>query len=183
MEIPLFLSNLGSRSLWLLDKGYLTAIPCLISPRTVSLASPPPCSSRSQMLRVGERHVTIRGGADYGCICVEDFLTALSKRIKPNPTCWTAFTRMHVPPGIPLELGEHTPLTALVMTKHVQNFLTPDTALISEVREWVRVGPGGVRTRIVKIPTPTPEWGLSHLISGGEGGGSGWVQGGERRRL
>ena len=39
----------------------------------------------------------------------------------------------YVPPGIPLALPEDAQLTSLVMTKHIQNFLTSDTALISEV--------------------------------------------------
>ena len=38
-----------------------------------------------------------------------------------------------MPPGIPLALPEDAQLTSLVMTKHIQNFLTSDTALISEV--------------------------------------------------
>ena len=86
------------------------------------------------MLRVGERRVTIRGGATFGCVSTEDFLTELSKRVKPNPTCWTAFNRMYVPPGIPLSLPEGQPLTSLLMTKVIQDFITPDIALVSEVR-------------------------------------------------
>jgi len=84
-------------------------------------------------IRVGDRRVTIRGGQTFGCISPDHFLLELAKSIKPNPTCWTAFGRMYVPPGIPLALPEDAQLTSLVMTKHIQNFLTSDTALISEV--------------------------------------------------
>ena len=40
---------------------------------------------------------------------------------------------MYVPPGIPLPLPEGQPLTSLVMTRALQDFITPDIALVSEV--------------------------------------------------
>ena len=70
-----------------------------------------------QMLRVGDRRVTIRAGATFGCISPEDFITELAKKVKPNNTCWTSFSRMHVPPGVPLSLPDSAPITSVVMVR------------------------------------------------------------------
>ena len=47
---------------------------------------------------------------------------------------------MYVPPGVPLPLPEGQPLTSLVMTQALQDFITPDIALVSEVGRGRRVG-------------------------------------------
>ncbi len=93
------------------------------------------------MLCVDASSVTVGGGPTFGCIAMSAFLEALAARVHPNRLCWDAFCRMHVPSGVPdamPDMGRHG-LTCAVLTQHLQEFLTDDTALMAEVRAgWPR---------------------------------------------
>ena len=61
--------------------------------------------------------------------CPDDLVYSPSPVVlPPHPP-----SRMYVPPGVPLPLPEGQPLTSLVMTQALQDFITPDIALVSEV--------------------------------------------------
>ncbi|KAF5833069.1 hypothetical protein DUNSADRAFT_10733 [Dunaliella salina] len=69
---------------------------------------------------VADHRVTVKSGATYGCITSEHFLSALAKRVKPNPTAVAAFQRMSTPMPPPGRQGPNEQLQVKVLFKHIQ---------------------------------------------------------------
>jgi pyruvate decarboxylase len=76
--------------------------------------------------------VVVANGPAFGCVTMRDFLSALAKRVKKNPTAFENYERIYVPDGVPPECKPNEPLRVNVLFKHVQNMLSGDTAVIAE---------------------------------------------------
>jgi len=76
--------------------------------------------------------VTVGNGPSFGCVLMKDFLEALAKRVKRNPTCLENYRRIFVPEGVPLKSAPNEPLRVNVLFKHIQGILTNETAVIAE---------------------------------------------------
>ncbi|KAF5833071.1 putative pyruvate decarboxylase [Dunaliella salina] len=85
------------------------------------------------IINVGDHRVTVKSGATYGCITSEHFLSALAKRVQPNPTAVTAFQRMSTPTPPPGRQDPNEQLQVKVLFKHIQEMLTPSYCVLSEV--------------------------------------------------
>ncbi|XP_057982954.1 pyruvate decarboxylase 1-like [Malania oleifera] len=76
--------------------------------------------------------VVIGNGPAFGCVLMKDFLKALAKRLKRNPTAFENYHRIFVPDGQPLHGNPKEPLRVNILFKHIQNLLSSHTAVISE---------------------------------------------------
>ncbi|WIA21682.1 hypothetical protein OEZ85_000852 [Tetradesmus obliquus] len=88
-----------------------------------------------KLIDVDQRRVTVKGGETFGCVEIEDYLSALAKVVSPNAASITNFRRM-VHPSRRLEradtLDAAEPLTTANMIRRVQECLTPDTCILAE---------------------------------------------------
>ncbi|XP_038883578.1 pyruvate decarboxylase 1 [Benincasa hispida] len=87
---------------------------------------------KEKAVMVNVNRVTIGNGPSFGWVFMADFLTALAKRLKKNPTALENHHRIYVPPGMPLNCAKDEPLRVNVLFKHVQQMLSGDTAVIAE---------------------------------------------------
>ncbi|KAL8154250.1 hypothetical protein V2J09_012010 [Rumex salicifolius] len=76
--------------------------------------------------------VVIANGPAFGCVMMKDFLMALAKRIKKNPTAYENYKRIFVPEGHPLKCKPKEALRVNVLFQHVQKMITGETAVIAE---------------------------------------------------
>lgn len=76
--------------------------------------------------------VTIGNGPAFGCVLMKDFLSALSKRLKHNPTAYENYRRIYIPEGHPLKSEPKEALRVNVLFEHIQKMLSGDTAVIAE---------------------------------------------------
>ncbi|CAK9143864.1 unnamed protein product [Ilex paraguariensis] len=76
--------------------------------------------------------VVIGNGPAFGCVLMKDFLKALAKRLKHNPTAYENYHRIYVPEGHPLKCEPKEALRVNVLFEHIQNMLSSDTAVIAE---------------------------------------------------
>jgi len=81
---------------------------------------------------VQPNRVTIGNGPTFGCVLMKDFLEALAKKVKHNPTSLENYRRIFVPEGVPLKSAPNEPLRVNVLFKHIQGMLTNETAVIAE---------------------------------------------------
>nr|BAU70033.1 pyruvate decarboxylase [Rosa hybrid cultivar] len=87
---------------------------------------------KEKAIIVEPNRVTIGNGPSFGWVFMGDFLTALAKKLKKNSTGMENYCRIFVPPGIPLKAQKDEPLRVNVLFKHIQEIVTPNTAIISE---------------------------------------------------
>lgn len=87
---------------------------------------------KEKMIDVDLFRVTIGGRHTFGCVNMKDFLSALAKAIKPNSTAWDNFQRMYVPPAEIPAAKPNSPLRTNILFKHIQEILSPDTAVLVE---------------------------------------------------
>ncbi|MEW5303175.1 MAG: hypothetical protein WDW38_001501 [Sanguina aurantia] len=87
----------------------------------------------SKMIAVEPNRVTVCGGQTFGCIQMDDFLNALAAKLKPNDNGFVAYQRMHVASNFPDKQPDDEPLRINVMFKHIQAYLRPEHALLTEV--------------------------------------------------
>lgn len=76
--------------------------------------------------------VTVGNGPAFGCVLMKDFLSALSKRLKHNPTAYENYRRIYIPEGHPLKSEPKEALRVNVLFEHIQKMLSGDTAVIAE---------------------------------------------------
>lgn len=76
--------------------------------------------------------VVIANGPAFGCILMKDFLRALAKRLKKNPTAFENYHRIYVPEGHPPKAAPKEPLRVNVLFQHIQQMLSSETAVIAE---------------------------------------------------
>ncbi|KAG5567033.1 hypothetical protein RHGRI_002561 [Rhododendron griersonianum] len=76
--------------------------------------------------------VVIANGPTFGCVLMKDFLIALARRLKCNPTAHENYSRIFVADGFPLKCEPSEPLRVNVLFQHVQKMLSHDTAVIAE---------------------------------------------------
>ncbi|CAK9321088.1 unnamed protein product [Citrullus colocynthis] len=87
---------------------------------------------KEKAVMVNVNRVTIGNGPSFGWVFMADFLSALAKRLKKNPTALDNHRRIYVPPGMPLNYAKDEPLRVNVLFKHIQQMLSGDTAVIAE---------------------------------------------------
>ncbi|KAL4428395.1 hypothetical protein ABPG75_002484 [Micractinium tetrahymenae] len=96
--------------------------------------------SDAKMIRVDQYRVAIgggKGGQVFGCVRMDDFLSGLAKRVKPNPASLEIFRRLCAPaPEVPPS-GAGSPLQTKVLFKHVQALLQPSTLLLAETGDSI----------------------------------------------
>jgi len=63
---------------------------------------------------------------------MKDFLRALAKRIKNNPTAHENYKRIFVPEGHPLKCEPMEPLRVNVLFQHIQKMISGENAVIAE---------------------------------------------------
>lgn len=87
---------------------------------------------REKAIIVQPDRVTVGNGPTFGCILMKDFLAALGKRLKHNPTAYENYRRIYVPEGHPLMCESKEALRVNVLFEHIQRMLSGDTAVIAE---------------------------------------------------
>lgn len=76
--------------------------------------------------------VVVANGPAFGCVLMNDFLSALAKKLNRNTTAYENYHRIYVPHGIPLKCDSDEPLRVNIMFQHIQNMLSGNTAVIAE---------------------------------------------------
>uniref|UniRef100_M1DGY1 pyruvate decarboxylase n=1 Tax=Solanum tuberosum TaxID=4113 RepID=M1DGY1_SOLTU len=76
--------------------------------------------------------VTIGNGPAFGCVLMRDFLAALAKRLKHNPTSYENYHRIYALDGQPLKCEPKEALRVNVLFQHIQNMLSGESAVIAE---------------------------------------------------
>ncbi|CAN6467381.1 unnamed protein product [Victoria cruziana] len=76
--------------------------------------------------------VVIANGPAFGCVLMKDFLKALAKRLKRNPTAYENYHRIFVPHGTPPKSAPNEPLRVNILFKHIQEMLSGNTAVVAE---------------------------------------------------
>ncbi|KAL8129409.1 hypothetical protein V2J09_018564 [Rumex salicifolius] len=87
---------------------------------------------KEKIVIVQPDRVVIGNGPTFGCVLMKDFLEALAKRIKNNPTAFENYERIFVPEGHPPKCQPGEPLRVNVMFQHIQNMISGDNAVIAE---------------------------------------------------
>jgi len=75
---------------------------------------------KEKTITVQPDRIVIGNVAAFGCVLMKDFLEALSKRVKRNPTSFDNYMRMYVPPGLPLNQKSNEPLKTVNLFHHIQ---------------------------------------------------------------
>jgi len=87
---------------------------------------------KEKAVLVQPNRVTVGNGPTFGCVLMKDFLEALAKKLKRNPTCLENYRRIFVSEGVPLKSLPYEPLRVNVLFKHIQGMLSNETAVIAE---------------------------------------------------
>ncbi|KAH7306599.1 hypothetical protein KP509_22G021300 [Ceratopteris richardii] len=87
---------------------------------------------REKAVIVEPDRVVIANGPSLGCVRMNDFLKALSKKVKKNTIAYDNHRRIFVPNGVPPKGLPGDPLRVNVLFTHIQNMLNSQTALIAE---------------------------------------------------
>ena len=87
---------------------------------------------KANTLIVQPDRVTIGNGSAFGCILMNEFLQALTKRLKKNNTAYENYHQMYVPEGNPFKYGPKEPLRVNVLFEHIQKMLSSETTVILE---------------------------------------------------
>ncbi|XP_004293926.1 PREDICTED: pyruvate decarboxylase 1 [Fragaria vesca subsp. vesca] len=87
---------------------------------------------KEKAIIVEPNRVTIGNGPSFCWVFMGDFLSALAKKLKKNSTGMENYRRIFVPPGMPLKAQKDEPLRVNVLFKHIQDIVTPETAIIAE---------------------------------------------------
>ncbi|XP_057956663.1 pyruvate decarboxylase 1-like [Malania oleifera] len=76
--------------------------------------------------------VVVGNGPAFGCVLMKDFLQALAKRLKCNPTAYENYHRIFIRDGLPLKCEPREPLRVNILFQYIQKMLAHDTAVIAE---------------------------------------------------
>jgi pyruvate decarboxylase len=87
---------------------------------------------KEKTITIQPDRIVIGNGQAFGAVLMKDFLEALSKRVKRKPTSFDNYMRMYVPPGLPLKQKPNEPLKTVNLFHHIQELLSPETAVIAE---------------------------------------------------
>lgn len=87
---------------------------------------------KEKAIIVEPERVIVANGPAFGCVCLKDFLKALSKKVRKNTTAHDNYKRIYVPLGVPLKGSPGEPLRVNLLFSHIQNMLNGDTAVIAE---------------------------------------------------
>ncbi|XP_022144024.1 pyruvate decarboxylase 1-like [Momordica charantia] len=87
---------------------------------------------KNKAIIVEPNRVVFPNGPSFGPILMKDFLWALAKRLKPNPTAYENYRRVYIPESGPLQSKPGEALRANVLFQHIQKMLTGNMTVISE---------------------------------------------------
>ncbi|KAK6120242.1 hypothetical protein DH2020_045933 [Rehmannia glutinosa] len=87
---------------------------------------------REKAIIVQPDRVVIGNGPAFGCVLMNDFLTALAKRLERNTTAYENYHRIYVPEGHPVKSAPKEALRVNVLFQHIQKMLSGETAVIAE---------------------------------------------------
>ncbi|XP_022978120.1 pyruvate decarboxylase 1-like [Cucurbita maxima] len=87
---------------------------------------------KNKAIIVESDRVVFPNGPIFGPILMKDFLRALAKRLKPNPTAYENYTRIYIPKSGPTQSEPGEALRVNVLFKHIQKMLSGNMAVISE---------------------------------------------------
>ena len=87
---------------------------------------------KNKAIIVESDRVVFPNGPSFGPILMKDFLRALAKRLKPNPTAYENYTRIYIPKSGPTQSEPGEALRVNVLFKHIQKMLSGNMAVISE---------------------------------------------------
>lgn len=75
---------------------------------------------KEKSIIVQPNRVTVGNGPSFGWVFMADFLNALALKLKKNTTGMENYTRIFVPPGVPLRSAKDEPLRVNILFKHIQ---------------------------------------------------------------
>ena len=75
---------------------------------------------KENMISLQFDRVEIGNGPSFGCVLMKDFLEALAKKVKKNTASFDNFSRMYVPPNVPLKQKPGEPVRTVNLFKHIQ---------------------------------------------------------------
>ncbi|RDX66248.1 Pyruvate decarboxylase 4, partial [Mucuna pruriens] len=87
---------------------------------------------KDKAILVLPNRVMIPNGPTIGCVSMNNFFEALTKRLKRNTTAFDNYQRMHIPDGLPIHPNPKEALKVNVLFRHIQNMLSSDTTVIVE---------------------------------------------------
>ncbi|KAG6603573.1 Pyruvate decarboxylase 1, partial [Cucurbita argyrosperma subsp. argyrosperma] len=87
---------------------------------------------KNKAIIVESDRVVFPNGPSFGPVLMKDFLRALAKRLKPNPTAYENYTRIYIPKSGPTQSEPGEALRVNVLFKHIQKMLSGNMAVISE---------------------------------------------------
>ncbi|XP_023518080.1 pyruvate decarboxylase 1-like [Cucurbita pepo subsp. pepo] len=87
---------------------------------------------KNKAIMVETDRVVFPNGRTFVSILMKDFLRALAKRVKPNPTAYENYRRIYVPECSPPESDPSEALRVNVLFKHIQKMLSSQMSVISE---------------------------------------------------
>ncbi|CAK9319857.1 unnamed protein product [Citrullus colocynthis] len=87
---------------------------------------------KNKAIMVESDRVVFPDGPSFGPIIMKDFLWALSKRLKPNPTAYENYRRIYIPESSPPQSEPGETLRINVLFKHIQKMLLSNMVVICE---------------------------------------------------
>jgi pyruvate decarboxylase len=75
---------------------------------------------KENMISLQFDRVEIGNGPSFSCVLMKDFLLALAKKVKKNTASFDNYSRMYVPPSVPLKQKPGEPLRTVNLFKHIQ---------------------------------------------------------------
>lgn len=87
---------------------------------------------KNKAIIVEPKRVVFPNGPCFGPVLMKDFLWALAKRLKPNPTAYGNYRRIYIPESGHAQSEPGEALRVNVLFKHIQRMLSSNMTVISE---------------------------------------------------
>ncbi|XP_022144022.1 pyruvate decarboxylase 1-like [Momordica charantia] len=87
---------------------------------------------KNKAIIVEPERVVFPNGPRFGPILMKDFLWALAKQLKPNPTAYENYRRIYIPESGHVQSEPGEALRVNVLFKHIRKMLMSDMTVISE---------------------------------------------------
>ena len=75
---------------------------------------------KDKSILVQPNRVIVANGPTFECVLMKNFLEALAKKVKHNPTSLENYRRIFIPEAIPCKSAPNEPLRVNVLFKHIQ---------------------------------------------------------------
>lgn len=76
--------------------------------------------SKSNMVTIDPRRVTVQGTKTFGCVNMAEFLPELAKELKANDHVFQSWKRTYLGPGKVPSAGEDAPIKGRLLYSHLQ---------------------------------------------------------------